>query len=121
MQISRSELYERVSASPLSKLAEEFGISGTALAAVCKKHQVPYPGSGYWTRKSLGLEAELPVLPEALEEVIEITPAIPKPRQPKLPKDRATKGKAAKKTRIEHHPLLFGVDGLTRPSPTLSR
>lgn len=65
MRLSRLELYERVSALPLSKLAREFGITGTAMAAVCKKCQIPYPGSGYWTRKSLGLAAELPALPEA--------------------------------------------------------
>lgn len=105
-----------MSASPLSKLAGEYGISGTALAALCKKHKVPYPGSGYWTRKSLGLEAELPVLPEAIDEVIEIIPGTPKPRQPKSPKDRVTKDKAAKKTRIEHHPLLFGAEGHFRKS-----
>lgn len=68
MQITRSEHYDRVSASSLSKLADEFGISGTVLAALCQKHQVPYPGSGYWTRKSFSIGAELPVLPEAPEE-----------------------------------------------------
>lgn len=86
------------------------------MAALCKKHQVPYPGSGYWTRKSLGIEAELPVLPEAPDEVIEITPVTSKPRQPKTPKDRPTKDKAPKKTRMEHHPMLFGVEAHLRKS-----
>lgn len=57
MQLKRSELYSRVCNAPLSKLAPEFGLTGTALAAVCRQHQIPYPGSGYWTRKSLGLPA----------------------------------------------------------------
>ncbi|SCB37675.1 hypothetical protein [Rhizobium hainanense] len=116
MQMTRSELYERVSASPLSKLADEFGVSGTVLAALCKKHQVPYPGSGYWTRKSLGIEAELPALPQAPDEVIEIIRARPKARQPRPPKDPAAKDKTTKKNRIEHHPLLFGVEGHLRKS-----
>lgn len=88
MQLTRLELYERVCGTPLSKLAPEFGLSGTALAAVCRQYQIPYPGSGYWTRKSLGLAAELPALPEGADETIEITPSIPKPRQKKAPEDR---------------------------------
>lgn len=78
MQLTRLELYERVCDRPLSKIAPELGISGTALAAICKRYQVPYPGSGYWTRKSLGLPAEPPTLPTASEETIEITPSVGK-------------------------------------------
>jgi hypothetical protein len=43
MQLTRLELYKRVCDSPLSKVAPELGISGTALAAICKQYQVPYP------------------------------------------------------------------------------
>ncbi|MGV2184040.1 hypothetical protein [Rhizobium rhizogenes] len=112
MQLTRLELYELVCGSPLSKVGPELGISGTALAAICKQYQVPYPGSGYWTRKSLGLPAELPELPGASDETIEITPMIPKPRR-----DRARDEGAARKTkalakthRLARHPLLFGVE-----------
>ncbi|BCH27826.1 hypothetical protein [Mesorhizobium sp. L-8-3] len=112
MQLTRLELYKRVCDRPLSKVAPELGISGTALAAICKRYQVPYPGSGYWTRKSLGLAAELPALPEAPDETIEITPSIPKPRQ-----KRTREEGAARKTRLvvklrrpARHPLLFGVE-----------
>ncbi|WP_245464103.1 hypothetical protein [Rhizobium sp. NXC24] len=112
MKLTRLQRYERVCGLPLSKLAPEFGISGTALAAVCRQHQIPYPGSGYWTRKSLGLAAELPVLPEASNETIEIIPSSPKPRQKRLLDDSpARKTKAVKKARrMEHHPLLSGVE-----------
>lgn len=80
MQLIRLGLYKLVCDRPLSKVAPALGISGTVLAAICKRYQVPYPGSGYWTRMSLGLPAELPALPEASDETIEITPSIPKPR-----------------------------------------
>ncbi|MGO7042178.1 hypothetical protein ACCS60_27905 [Rhizobium acaciae] len=112
MQLTRLELYERVCRAPLSKLAPELGLSGTALAAVCRQHQIPYPGSGYWTRKSLGLAAELPALPEGVNETIEITAPVPKPRQKKAPEDRVTrKARAiAKARRLERHPLLYGVE-----------
>ncbi|ARS71076.1 hypothetical protein [Sinorhizobium meliloti] len=114
MQLTRLELYKRVCDSPLSKVGPELGISGTGLAAVCKQYQVPYPGSGYWTRKSLGLPAELPELPElpgASDEAIEITPRVPKPRQKKPPEGSARNTRAAVKPhRLVRHPLLFGVE-----------
>ncbi|NTF59417.1 hypothetical protein G6L12_31375 [Agrobacterium rhizogenes] len=121
MQLTRLELYERVCSTPLSKLAPEFGLSGTALAAVCRQYQIPYPGSGYWTRKSLGLPADLPALPEGTDETIEITPSIPKPRQKKAPEDSTTRKTrtVAKARRLEHHPLLFGVEEHLRNTRTV--
>ncbi|TIO48891.1 MAG: hypothetical protein E5X80_26175 [Mesorhizobium sp.] len=112
MQLTRLELYKRVCDRPLSKVAPELGISGTALAAICKQYQVPYPGSGYWTRKSLGLAADLPALPEALDEIIEITPSTPKPRPKRTPEEIAARKttRLAKPARPAHHPLLFGVE-----------
>ncbi|MGO7449473.1 hypothetical protein ACC668_33095 [Rhizobium ruizarguesonis] len=109
MQLTRLELYKRVCDSPLSKVGPELGISGTALAAVCKQYQVPYPGSGYWTRKSLSLPAELP---EASDEAIEITQKVPKPRRDRSRNEgSARKTKAPAKThRLVRHPLLFGVE-----------
>lgn len=112
MQLTRLELYERVCDRPLSKIAPELGISGTALAAICKRYQVPYPGSGYWTRKSLGLPVELPVLPTAVEETIDITPSVPKRRQKRtLEEGSARKTRpVAKPNRPARHPLLLGVE-----------
>src|SRR5689334_17543759 len=80
MQLTRVELYIKVCERPLSKIAPELRISGTALAAICKRYQVPYPGSGYWTRRSLGLPAELPTLPVASDLAINIIPSAVKPR-----------------------------------------
>jgi hypothetical protein len=85
MQISRLELYELVSGSPLSRVAPGLGISATTLAAICREHGVPYPGSGYWTRKSLGQEVVLELLPAASgsqEQPISIEPS--KPRTPRI-------------------------------------
>ncbi|EJC71116.1 hypothetical protein Rleg5DRAFT_6950 [Rhizobium leguminosarum bv. viciae WSM1455] len=114
MQLTRLELYERVCGSPLSKVGPELGISGTVLAAICKQYQVPYPGSGYWTRKSLGLPAELPELPElpgASDEAIEVTPRAPKLRQKKPPEGSTRNTRAAAKPHsLVRHPLLFGVE-----------
>jgi hypothetical protein len=112
MQMTRLELYKRVCDRPLSKVAPELGISGTVLAAICKRYQVPYPGSGYWTRKSLGLPAELPTLPEASDETIEVMPSVAKPRKKRtLEEGSARKTRpVAKPHRPARHPLLFGVE-----------
>lgn len=122
MHLSRSELYDRVCGSPLSKLAPELGLTGIALAALCRLHYIPYPGSAYWTRRSLGLPAELPALPEGTDEIIEIVPVAPKPRR-RMTRARESKenpsAKAAARTRrIEHHPLLSGVEEHFRKSRT---
>ncbi len=117
MQISRYNLYKLVSASPLSKLSVELGISGTALAALCKRYQVPYPGSGYWTRRSLGIDAELPTLPDGPDETIEITAVSQKPRAPRTSRNRPSKNEPSKLfLRTERHPLLSGVEGHLRKS-----
>jgi hypothetical protein len=81
MQISRLELYELISKSPLSKVAPSLGISATTLAEICRRHNVPYPGSGYWTRKSLGQTVMLdPLPPDCSSEgqPIDIEPAKPR-------------------------------------------
>jgi hypothetical protein len=83
-QVKRSELYALVCASPLSKLAPQLGTDGTKLAAICREHQIPYPGSGYWARISMGLDGELPPLPvidEAADPLISIPPHVPKKRR----------------------------------------
>src|SRR5438876_3086755 len=112
MQLIRLGLYKLVCDRPLSKVAPALGISGTVLAAICKRYQVPYPGSGYWTRKSLGLPAELPTLPTASDETIDITPSVPKRRQKgTLEEGSARKTRpVAKPHRPARHPLMFGVE-----------
>jgi hypothetical protein len=52
MQITRIELYELVSKSPLSKVAPSLAISATTLAEICRKHNVPYPCSRQIPRRN---------------------------------------------------------------------
>jgi hypothetical protein len=112
MQVTRFELYKLVCDRPLSKVAPEFGISGTVLGAICKRYQVPYPGSGYWTRKSLGLPATLPTLPEAPDEIIAIVPPIVKPQKKRTMGDGPARKRkpVVKPRRPARHRLLFGVE-----------
>lgn len=85
-ELSRKELYDLVWQQPLSKTAPQFGISATKLAEICRNYEVPYPGSLYWTMKSMGRPVEIQPLPaaEAGSTQISIEPA--KPRRPRAEK-----------------------------------
>ena len=62
-QVSREALYDQVWATPMTKVAKEYGISDVALAKICKKLNVPYPGRGYWRRKETGKTVKQKALP----------------------------------------------------------
>jgi hypothetical protein len=69
IRISREELYEKVWTLPLRKLATEFGISDVGLAKICKRHSIPLPGLGYWTRVQFGKNPNRILLPSFEKEV----------------------------------------------------
>jgi hypothetical protein len=47
ISIPRHQLYEQVWSQPMTLLARQYGISDVALAKICRKLGVPYPGRGY--------------------------------------------------------------------------
>jgi hypothetical protein len=47
----------------MQKLAQEFGISDVGLAKLCRQHEIPLPGRGYWSRIQFGQKLERPILP----------------------------------------------------------
>ncbi|MDD3182739.1 MAG: hypothetical protein PHD48_08060 [Alphaproteobacteria bacterium] len=47
---TRKDLYDLVWSKPMTKVAEDFGLSDVALHKICKKHRVPNPGLGYWAK-----------------------------------------------------------------------
>ena len=57
LSLSREELYERVWATPMKRLAVEFGLSDVGLAKICKKHKIPRPSRGYWAKIESGKSA----------------------------------------------------------------
>jgi hypothetical protein len=76
IKMRREELYEKVWTTPIRKLAPDFGLSDVGLAKICKKHEIPRPGLGYWRRVELGQKPPRTPLPPVKEphlEVIEIT------------------------------------------------
>lgn len=59
----RDKLYEEVWAEPVSKVAKRYGISGVALAKICRKLAVPLPPRGHWTLVELKKAGPRPPLP----------------------------------------------------------
>lgn len=53
-ELTRRVMYDLVWSKPMTKVAEEFGISDVALKKICQKHRVPTPPRGYWAKKDAG-------------------------------------------------------------------
>lgn len=65
--LTRKELHRRVWSKPLSVVAAEIGLSGSALAKICNRLLVPYPPRGYWSKaqgRSGSPKTPLPHAPE---------------------------------------------------------
>jgi hypothetical protein len=110
--ISRNELYQLVWSQPMTKVAEQFDVSGSYLARVCTLLNVPRPERGYWAKAAVGKtppQIPLPALQpgDPLHWSKEGERIAPLPR-PKAPPRRAP----AKKVRVPHnqvHGLIRGA------------
>ena len=71
VKITRTDLYERVWTTPLRTLAKEFGLSDVGLAKLCRRHDIPLPGRGYWVRLQFGKKQERIALPDAKDATAE--------------------------------------------------
>ena len=70
-ELGREELYELVWAKPVRAVAGDFGISTGAVATQCKRHDVPRPSRGYWTKKEAGKNPRRVPLPPVDAEIAE--------------------------------------------------
>jgi hypothetical protein len=62
IRLTRAELYEKVWAAPMRAVAQEFGLSASGLTNVCRKHNVPVPPVGHWTKIEVGHKVTRPPL-----------------------------------------------------------
>lgn len=79
---TREDLYSAVWATPMSRLAEEYGISGNGLAKICGREDIPYPPRGYWAKHAVGKapkQTPLPKSSSARSITIRPTPLPPSP------------------------------------------
>lgn len=65
IRLTREELYKKVWAAPMKAVAQEFGVSASGLANVCRKHNIPVPAVGHWTKIEVGKKiTPPPLIPE---------------------------------------------------------
>ncbi len=80
--MTREELYNAVWTAPMSRLAEDYGISGNGLAKICDREDIPYPPRGYWAKHAVGKEPKRTPLPKSSSAhsiTIRPTPSPPPP------------------------------------------
>ena len=65
--VTREELYARVWAIPLRKLAKEYGVSNYVFARICQRLNVPRPSPGHWKIIAVGKTIRRPKLPPISE------------------------------------------------------
>lgn len=63
VRLTREQLYDQVWSQPIQRLAQQFGLSDVGLAKLCRRHQVPIPGRGYWRRQQTGYKVRQTPLP----------------------------------------------------------
>lgn len=96
-RITRDELYKLVWQTPMSRLAEDFGVTGNGLAKACDRLDVPYPPRGYWAKKAAGkpvITFKLPPRRDRIPEATDIHRTPPKPAP--LPQATQSATEAAK-------------------------
>lgn len=62
VELTREQLYDELWKEPAIKVAAKYGISGTALAKICRKLSVPVPPRGYWALLAVGQAGKRPPL-----------------------------------------------------------
>ena len=65
-ELTRRAIYDLVWSRPMTKVAEDLGISDVALKKICDKHRVPTPPRGYWAKRAAGKPTKQIQLPQHL-------------------------------------------------------
>jgi hypothetical protein len=118
-RVTREELYALVWQRPMSRLAEEFGISGNGLAKICDNLDVPYPPRSYWAKKEAGKPVVTFKLPPRKDGVPQAADVHPTPLKPAtLPKTE--KPATAATVKVEGIVVADGLDDAHPRVPSLS-
>lgn len=117
--ISRDDLYAQVWAEPMSRLANRCKISGTGLAKICRRLDIPYPPRGHWARKAAGKKVSqtpLPALRQGTPAQATIAPSLPAALAPQLSKELEDALTAARRLTAD----LTVPERLLRPHPIIA-
>ncbi|MET3649829.1 hypothetical protein [Phyllobacterium ifriqiyense] len=95
--VSREELYEQVWSKPMTKVAADYGVTGTALKKTCNRHRIPTPERGYWAKLEHGKRVQKQPLPPMAERHLAKVRIAGSSEQHLSPKVREAKEKARDK------------------------
>jgi len=63
IKLSRRQLYDDVWMLSVAGVARKYNLNYNRLIENCKEAGIPYPTSGYWTRKSFGKDVSAEIVP----------------------------------------------------------
>ena len=70
--VTREALYQLVWSEAVSKVCKRFGLSDNGLRKICRRHQIPTPGNGYWAKLQHGKPVERAPLPACDDDELEV-------------------------------------------------
>ena len=56
VKLSRKQLYDEIWLLSVAGVARKYNLNYSRLIGSCKEAGIPYPSSGYWTRKNMGMD-----------------------------------------------------------------
>ena len=86
MELTREQIYEMIWADGVGKTEKALGLKQMELKALCEKHKIPRPSSGYWSALAFGKPAEKTPLPIVEENQPIQTDCFMKKRRTRTPK-----------------------------------
>ena len=63
VKLSRKQLYDDVWMLSVAGVARKYNLNYSRLIGSCKEAEIPYPSSGFWTRKNLGKDVSSEIVP----------------------------------------------------------
>lgn len=74
IKIGRKQLYDEIWTMSVSGVAKKYDLNYAKLIETCKRENIPFPSSGFWTRKNLGkdVSSEIVPLPESDHEYVSV-------------------------------------------------
>ncbi|EJN25897.1 hypothetical protein PMI36_01515 [Pseudomonas sp. GM79] len=113
--VTRESLYEQAWSTPMTKIAERYGVSSSYLARVYTNLNIPRPAVGYWAQVAVGKRKANPPLPEVQPGALIAWSRNGAPEQisrslPKAPSENPDKSSTRVAVLPRRHPLLVGIE-----------
>jgi len=74
IKIARKQLYDEIWTMSVSGVAKKYNLNYSKLIETCKQENIPFPSSGFWTRKNMGkdITSEIVPLPESDSDYVSV-------------------------------------------------